>query len=518
MRGDGTAHGGTVRLCYRENFDFHPLTARGGRSLREVCRSRPAYGTRLLFASALFTGLFVADVFLLAQLAFRSLGTQVVDRAFAESFDALEPRPGPVAPVLASDAPPGAATGSECLIDGPLSREDDIPCRQASSGPARPTGFFRALTVRIERALTDTRGRVLWRDVWQGSLPRDGGQTERHFEPDHQRVRETWVVDGQPVPVLVLRQPVGVATPSVVREIGIPEEQIEQELETLRGDLQRKIWIGALGAILILVIAFIYVLHLLHRTRLAEAQAQMDDRLAYVGGLAAGLAHEIRNPLNVLSMNLQMLEEDIAGRAGGEPTGDTKQYLGTLQGEIRRLSSLVDNFLSYARPSAPRFESRDLNQVVGATSQLVKPQFEAKGIALKEGAAPPLPSVDLDEGLIRQALMNILMNAAQILKPGGSVTVETGVAADGGVFVAVTDDGPGIPAADRERIFEVFYSSRPGGTGLGLPIAARILQVHGGRISVESGPAGRGARFVLRWPRRQRPEGAGVPAAAVART
>jgi signal transduction histidine kinase len=177
----------------------------------------------------------------------------------------------------------------------------------------------------------------------------------------------------------------------------------------------------------------------------------------------------------------------------------------------------VDNFLSYARPSAPRFETRDLNQVVAGTCTLVRPQFDAAGIALREQPSTLLPPVDLDEGLIRQALMNILINAVQILKGGGTVTVETGVAADGGVFVAITDDGPGIPAADRERIFEVFYSSRPGGTGLGLPIAARILQVHGGRIAVESGPLGRGARFVLRWPRRQRTEGAGLPAPAVVR-
>jgi signal transduction histidine kinase len=325
------------------------------------------------------------------------------------------------------------------------------------------------------------------------------------------------MVDGQPVPVLVVRQPMG-SDPSVVREIGIPEDQIERELQGLRADLQRRIWIGAAVAVLILVIAFLYVLHLLNRTRLLEAQAQMDDRLAYVGGLAAGLAHEIRNPLNVLSMNLQMLEEDLVGRLGGEATGDTRQYLGTLQGEIRRLSSLVDNFLSYARPSAPRFENRDLNQVVAGTVTLVRPQFEAQGIALREQPAPFLPMVDLDEGLIRQALMNILINAVQILKGHGTVTVETGVAADGGVFVAITDDGPGIPAADRERIFEVFYSSRPGGTGLGLPIAARILQVHGGRIAVQSGPGGRGARVVLARPRRQRTEGAGVPAPAAART
>lgn len=484
--------------------------------MREVCRSRPAYGKRLLFASTLFTGLFVADLAILSSLVFKDLGRQVIDRAFSESFDALEPRPVPVAPTLASDAPPGAGGAAECIVGAPVSRDGEAPCRPGSGGPARPTGFFRALTVRLERALTDTRGRVLWRDVWEGSLPRDGGQTERHFEPGHERVRETWEVDGQQRPVLALRQPIG---SNEIREIGIPEELIERELQTLRADLQRRIWIGALCAVIILVVAFLYVLQLLRRTRLLEAQAQMDDRLAYVGGLAAGLAHEIRNPLNVLSMNLQMLEEDLVHRVGAEGTGDTRQYLGTLQGEIRRLSSLVDNFLSYARPSAPRFASRNLNEVVSGTCQLVRPQFEAKGIALREQPSQVLPMVELDEGLIRQALMNILMNAVQILKTGGMVTVETGIAPDGGVQVAVTDDGPGIPPADRERIFEVFYSSRPGGTGLGLPIAARILQVHGGRIAVESGPAGRGARFVLRWPRRQRPESGALPGpVAVSRT
>ena len=478
--------------------------------MREVCRSRPAYGKRLLFASTLFTGLFVADLFILARLTLKDLGRQVIDHAFRESFDALEPRPVPVAPMLASDAPRGAGGPPECMVGAPVSMDSAVPCRP-SSAAGRPTGFFRALTVRLERALTDTRGRVLWRDVWEGSLPRDGGQTERHFEPGHDRVYETWEVDGRPRPVLVLRQPIA-GDSNAIREVGIPEELIERELETLRADLQRRIWIGALGAVIILVIAFLYVLRLLRRTRLLEAQAQMDDRLAYVGGLAAGLAHEIRNPLNVLSMNLQMLEEDLVHRLGGEGAGDTRQYLGTLQGEIRRLSSLVDNFLSYARPSAPRFESRNLNDVVAGTLHLVRPQFDQKGIALREQPSPVLPMVDLDEGLIRQALMNILMNAAQILKTGGTVIVETGIAPDGGVQVTITDDGPGIPPAERARIFEVFYSSRPGGTGLGLPIAARILQVHGGRIAVDSGPQERGARFVLRWPRRQRPEAAGLPA------
>jgi two-component system sensor histidine kinase AtoS len=358
--------------------------------------------------------------------------------------------------------------------------------------------------------------KVLWREVRQGSVldPRDrpsSSTTGRDW------VREQWQVGGEPKSVLAIReaaQPGG----SEIREIGIPEEQIERELALLQHDLQTKLWIGAGAAVLILLIAFLYVLRLLQRTRALEAQAQMDDRLAYVGGLAAGLAHEIRNPLNVLSMNLQMLEEEIAGRLV-EGGAEARLYLSTLQGEIRRLSHLVDNFLSYARPGQPRFESRDLNQVAAATCLLVRPQLEAHQITLSQDLSPFLPAVDLDEGLIRQALMNILMNAAQILPPGGRVTVQTAVAPDGGVTLAVTDDGPGIRPEDRQKIFDVFYSNRPGGTGLGLAIAARILQAHGGSITVESGTGGKGARFLLRLPRRHVADGAPAPGAvAVSRS
>jgi signal transduction histidine kinase len=477
--------------------------------LREVCRSRPAYGKRLLFASTLFTGLFVADLFLLARLSFSDLGRQVVDQAFHASLDALRPSPAPTRPLLASDAPPSPGSEQECPVGDPLSRDGLAPCavRQA---PA-PSGFFRSITVRIERALTDTNGKVLWRNVWQGDLAGADPDTQAHFEPGHERVVETWEVGGRPQSVIAMSQPVA-AHPNEVREVGIPEELIEQELQNLRAGLQRRLWIGASLAVLILAIAFLYVLRLLRRTRLLEAQAQMDDRLTYIGGLAAGLAHEIRNPLNVLSMNIQMLQEDVIARLG-DADGETRQVLNTLQGEIRRLSNLVDNFLSYARPSAPRFESRDLNQVIASTCQLVRPQFEAQRIALRQELSPFLPAVDLDEGLIRQAVMNILMNAMQILKPGGAVVVSTGVAPDGDVTIGITDDGPGIAVSDRERIFEVFYSNRPGGTGLGLPIAARVLAAHGGRVTVESGPGGRGARFLLRLPRRQPPEGTATPAA-----
>jgi len=487
--------------------------------LREVCRSRPAFGKQLLFASVLFTGLFVADLFVIGHLQFRALSRQVIGGAFIASLDALRPGPIPPDPVLPREAPSPLA-GDECPVGDPVSTEGAPPChagaRGAAAGRTSPVvgGLFRSLSVRLERVLLDTRRNVLWRDFWQGSLLDAQPRPEGHLTREHDWAHETWRIEGRDRKVIALMQPVDPVS-GIVREVGIPEELIDREITLLQHDLQTKLWIGAGAAVLILVIAFLYVLRLIRRTRLLEAQAQMDDRLAYVGGLAAGLAHEIRNPLNVLSMNLQMLEEDVVARLG-DGAADTRHYLSTLQGEIRRLGSLVDNFLSYARPVQPRFESRDLNEVIAATCLLVKPQFEARRIALRQELAPFLPAAEIDESQIRQALMNILMNAVQILAPGGTVLVQSGVVPDGGVQVSVADDGPGIAAADRQRIFEVFYSNRPGGTGLGLAIAARILHAHGGRILVEDGPGGRGARFILRVPRRRPAEAAAAAPGAVA--
>jgi signal transduction histidine kinase len=481
--------------------------------LRQVCRSSPSLGRQLLFPSLLFTGLFVADLAVITHLAFGDLSHQVIDEAFRASLRTFAPAPMPVRPVAAEDSPFPFGHAEECPVGDPVSTDGAVSC--AGEPMRQGAGLFRSLTIRFERALIDTRGRVLWRDFWQGSLLGSEPKPEKHLEPGHDRVLEDWQVQGRTRPVLAFREPMAAGS-SDVREIGIPEELIDQELRLLQHNLQTKLWVGAGVAVLILVIAFYYVLRLLRRTRLLEAQAQMDDRLAYVGGLAAGLAHEIRNPLNVLSMNLQMLEEDVVARLG-ESGAEAHQYVGTLQTEIRRLSNLVDNFLSYARPTQPRFESRDLNQVVAATCQLVRPQFEARTIALREELAPFLPAVDLDEAQMRQALMNILINAVQILEAGGTVVVQTAVTPDGTVEIAVTDDGPGIAPADRERIFDVFYSNRPGGTGLGLAIAARILGTHGGRIRVESGPGGRGARFVLEIARRHHAvDGAPSPSGAVA--
>jgi signal transduction histidine kinase len=464
--------------------------------VRQVVRSQPTYRRQLLFASALFTVLFVADLLVVGDLVFRDLGHQVVHEAFRVSLLALEIDPRPVVPDPAEDAATQSRPIEDCPPAAPQSAAPPGPCLHPPREPEPAPPVFRSGAQPVERVIADARGNILRR--WIDEAPAPAASAARPGTVSW-RPREggTWTIGDRPLEVIAVAQ---AAPPGrgAFREVGIPREEIEKEMAQIRRDLTLKVWTGAGLAAIILAVAFGYVLRLLHRTRLLEAQAQMDDRLAYVGGLAAGLAHEIRNPLNVLSMNLQMLEEEIAAKGGGE---ETRVYLTALQGEIRRLSTLVNNFLSYARPNRPRFETRDLNGILRGICLLLRPEFEAKQLTLHEDLSPYLPPVDLDEAQFRQAVMNILQNAGQVSRPGGRVTVESRVGPQGEAIIAVQDEGPGIKPEERDRIFEVFVSNRRGGTGLGLPIAARILQSHGGGIEVESAP-GRGARFVLTLPRR----------------
>jgi len=488
-------------MCYPFLPTLKPVRNASEAPVREVCRSEPTFRKRLLVSSALFIALFLADLFLFANLAFRDLSHRVIDEAFRASLEALGAR-APLPPMVAADepepepplpteaCPPGdrqtPATGRPCITARPLE----------TPGPV----IFRSMDYRWQRIVTDTRGRVLWRGFVEGRRADLGRSPAPTLRPGYGEVGEEWEVGGRRQSVIALHRPADGGA-GEVREIGIPKEQIDQELQQLQSSLQTKLWIGAGLAVLILLVAFLYVLRLLHRTRLLEAQAQMDDRLAFVGGLAAGLAHEIRNPLNVLSMNLQMLEEEITAGKGSQGE-EARAYMATLQGEIRRLSNLVNNFLTYARPNQPRFATRDLNEVLADICLLVRPEFETRELSLIRDLSPYLPPVDLDEGQIRQAVMNILINATQVLKPGGTVWLRSRVGPAGEAIITIEDNGPGIKPEDRERIFEIFFSSRGGGTGLGLPIAARIMEAHGGSIAVESEP-GKGARFILKLPRRQ---------------
>jgi signal transduction histidine kinase len=243
----------------------------------------------------------------------------------------------------------------------------------------------------------------------------------------------------------------------------------------------------------LILLAFLYALTLLTRVARAEALSRGAEQLASLGVLASGLAHEIRNPLNAMRMNVQLLQEEIETQAA--PTPELQSMLGSTLKEISRLNRLVSDFLQYARPAEPEQGPVEVAKLVYETIGLL-PRLPPRVRLLRE-LPPDLPAARADGVQLKQALLNLLLNAVQALESAGGGTVSVaGQAADGWLRLTVADDGPGIAPEDQQRMFQAFFTRRRGGTGLGLPIARRLIENNGGRIEVDSGP-GAGSRFTL---------------------
>jgi signal transduction histidine kinase len=288
--------------------------------------------------------------------------------------------------------------------------------------------------------------------------------------------------------------------PSGEVRLTVSSDEVDRELRRLQASLRLKLILAASFGIGVLVLGLFYVLHLIRKNRKLEQSRLAAERRSYVGLLASGLAHEIRNPLNAMNINLQMLEEELQAGPGFDQSDHGELLVSTKQ-EIKRLERLANNFLAYARPAQPRFESKDLNQVLREVALFLKADFKQSGVELELDLEPLLPTVDLDDTLFKQAVINLLVNARQVLVSTGHVWLISQAGPTGDALVEVQDDGPGIPEDVRDKIFEVFFSSRGGGTGLGLPIARQIVERHGGTIEVDS-TLGQGTTFRIRLPRR----------------
>ncbi len=209
-----------------------------------------------------------------------------------------------------------------------------------------------------------------------------------------------------------------------------------------------------------------------------------EEQNALVGTIASGFAHEIRNPLSTLRMNLQLLREDWENPIT-EREQKGRRKIDVLLRETERLESVLSDFLRFAAGHALNLQRTDLNVLAGELLDFLSPQAERARIRLRREFDPRLPPVEADPTLIRQALLNLLINAQQVLGPGGEIVVRT--AANGhDVRLSVSDNGPGIPPENRDRIFNLYFSTRPGGTGLGLPMVKKIVEEHQGRVEVES--------------------------------
>jgi two-component system sensor histidine kinase HydH len=227
----------------------------------------------------------------------------------------------------------------------------------------------------------------------------------------------------------------------------------------------------------------------------AEAAMRRSERLAALGQLSAGLAHELRNPLGTIRASAEMLLKNVP-----EGNDTARELTGFISSEVDRTNSLVTRFLEFARPLEPRLERAELTEVIDrAIAQIERssPRYE---VTVYRNYSPDVRPFAFDAELMERVFHNLLLNAAQATPPGGEVTVKTRQAGEN-VEVAVIDRGTGIDPAQLENIFNPFFTTKKEGVGLGLPIVSKIVDLHGGRMTVESEP-GKGSVFRVFLPAR----------------
>ena len=237
------------------------------------------------------------------------------------------------------------------------------------------------------------------------------------------------------------------------------------------------------------------------RERESETRTIESERLQAITLLAAGVAHEIGNPLNSLTIHLQLLERELA-RLPDAAREAPKELLDVARREVTRLDQIITQFLRALRPSQPAFERASVRAIVEQTLAFLRHEIEDRDVIVEVEEQEDLPTALLDAGQIKQAFFNIIRNAIQAMSHGGVLRIEL-KSDDRFVIVSFTDTGPGIAPDDLGSIFEPYFTTKSEGTGLGLMIVQRIIRDHGGEIEVRSEP-GAGTRVTLYVPREER--------------
>lgn len=222
-----------------------------------------------------------------------------------------------------------------------------------------------------------------------------------------------------------------------------------------------------------------------------------EEQAALMNTLAGGLAHEIRNPLSTISMNLQLLREDW-GSPITEREQRSRKKLDVVLREVRRLEDILQEFLAFSAGHKLNLAPVGLNELAGELLDFLVPQADRANIRLRRNFSPALPRVQADANLLRGAVLNLLVNAQQAMPKGGEIEVSTEKNGTHAIL-RVRDTGDGIAPEHLDKIFHLYFSTKPGGTGLGLPMAKRIVEEHGGTVAVESRP-GQGSLFTIRLP------------------
>jgi signal transduction histidine kinase/putative methionine-R-sulfoxide reductase with GAF domain len=289
-----------------------------------------------------------------------------------------------------------------------------------------------------------------------------------HVEPGKNLTRETLES------VMTFAQQAGLAIQNAFRyqELKRFSQQMEEKIQTTTADLRK-----------------------------TEAQLFRSEKLAALGQLAAGIAHEIRNPLTSINILINSIREKMTGEISYQ------EDLGVIEEEIHRINEIVEQFLRFAKPAPPLLKKTKIVSLFEETLQLLRPQLERQKITVQKDLRT-LPPMTIDQEQMKQVILNLLMNAIQAMPKGGRLKLNGQVSEDDEwVQLSIQDSGIGIPPEDINKLFDPFFSAREGGIGLGLSIAHRIIDQHHGRIEVESTP-GKGTLFMIWLPSDQRKENA----------
>jgi signal transduction histidine kinase len=424
---------------------------------------------RLLIASVAFGVFVLLDIALFGWLIFRSLSQREVEKVLLETREEAEA----VAAQLAGAAERQGrdlftAIATERMtvtsIDSLLRQRELV--RQVEIRD--PNGVL-VYTSGSHEAVIEEPGQALLPDSPE---LRPQGKESETVEERH----ETFEVPDIEVPIGKFG----------TLQIGISPKELAKRITVLRGDLIREASVIGVVTAGLLMSAYLIIWLLYRRGRRLEEQAAEAERMAYIGTLASGLAHEIRNPLNSLNLNMQMLEEELRDGSGAGTSG---RLMSITRSELSRLERLVTDFLAYARPRPLELEEIAARDLLERVREVLAGAARTRGARIEIEDSTAGARLRVDGSQINQLLLNLANNA--LAATAGSArrpVVRLGARRQGAgtAVLEVEDNGVGIAAEDRERIFDLFYSTRKGGTGLGLAIVQRIAQNHHGRVEVAS--------------------------------
>ena len=253
-------------------------------------------------------------------------------------------------------------------------------------------------------------------------------------------------------------------------------------------------WLIPSGLILILAVGVLTVVA--QRRGYLRARKLNKTSAKPTNVLTRELVHEIRNPLNSISINLQILEEDLSAESPRSPS-DLQNRVRRIRGEVERLDRILTDFRRYANLPPLTFETCDLTPLIEEVLDFNEPEAQRQNVQVSRDIQK-LPPVQLDQPQFKQALLNLIINGVQAMEEGGTLTVRAKLL-NGGIQIDVEDTGQGIEPDQLNRIFDLFFSAKEEGTGVGLAIVKQVVEGHGGQVNVESTP-GEGTKFSIRLP------------------